>query len=154
MGDGIYNPLQLPFRTASVSKDLKAGTGMFLNTANLFAGEDNKLRTGLMVSENSAAEKAKAIVKLLPHKNCGKCGFENCGKFALALISIEASPFGCRQDSSTGYAICKILGIAVSEAKPSLAGRHLRPGHGHGHSGHHGEVHSRPGQHGHHKGEI
>jgi Na+-translocating ferredoxin:NAD+ oxidoreductase RNF subunit RnfB len=110
-----------------------------------------------MVTDQDRTEKARAIVKLLPGKNCGKCGFENCGKFALAAIGGEASPFGCRQDSSTGAAICKILGIEAAERNGVAAGSVERPlgghGHGRGHGGHHGEGHGL-GHHGHHRMQL
>ena len=109
-----------------------------------------------MVNDQDKLEKARTIVKLLPGKNCGKCGFENCGKFALAVIGGEASPFGCRQDSSTGDAICKILGIEATEKKSVPAGVSQGPlhghgrghGEGHGHGKHHGAGHA-SGHHGH-----
>ena len=68
-----------------------------------------------MDNTTSNSEKVKEIIKVLPLKNCGKCGHETCGKFAQAVVSGEASPSGCRQDRSSGNAIRKILGIASPE---------------------------------------
>jgi Na+-translocating ferredoxin:NAD+ oxidoreductase RNF subunit RnfB len=91
-----------------------------------------------MVTENDAQNKLKDIVNLLPRKNCGKCGYENCPKFAMAVIKREASPFGCSQDSSAGYAISNVLGLAVPDAQTApQAGTGL----GNAHGKHHGDKH-------------
>lgn len=103
-----------------------------------------------MVSGKINVEKAREIVNVLPQKNCGKCGFENCGKFALAVLDGKASPFGCHQDFSTGYTISKILGIEIPEVIQSQPGPQDRIRHGHGREGHHGSHHCF-GHHGHRK---
>ncbi len=97
-----------------------------------------------MAEEKSTREKVREIVALLPKENCGKCGFENCGKFGLAVAEGEASPFGCRKDHSAGYAISKVLGIEVSAEGRVPA---VRSGYSH-RSGRHGDNH-RGGHHGH-----
>jgi len=47
-------------------------------------------------------DKIKKIYELLPHINCGLCGYDNCGQFAKAVSEGRASPFGCRQDPGAG----------------------------------------------------
>ncbi len=94
-----------------------------------------------MVSGKINIEKARDIVNVLPQKNCGKCGFENCGKFALAAISGEASPFGCHQDLSAGYAISRILGMEVPKVFPGQSGSLDGTSHSNGHGKHHGGYH-------------
>ena len=107
----------------------------------------------IMADNTEASEKLRRIVEALPKKNCGKCGFENCGKFAAAIAAGQASPFGCRQDASAGYTISNILGVPLPEkaaeqtSKSGFLSRHGsyiehsklpgRPGHT-GHRGHHG----------------
>ena len=53
----------------------------------------------------------KKVVQLLPKLNCGKCGYDNCGKFAKAVAEGNASPFGCRENPSAGYKISQIMGL-------------------------------------------
>jgi hypothetical protein len=58
-------------------------------------------------------EKARKIVALLPKENCGKCGFNSCGEFAMAVVQGHASPYGCRKQPSSDDKISEIMGIAV-----------------------------------------
>jgi len=69
-------------------------------------------------------DKIMEIIKVLPKLNCGECGFENCGKFAIAVADGRALPFGCRQDPSVGYELSKIIGVQVPEvaAQPIYTG--------------------------------
>jgi hypothetical protein len=89
-------------------------------------------------------ERAGKIVSLLPKENCGKCGFPNCGTFAVAAARMEASAFGCHKEPSSGYKISEITGVKVSEAvsENELVFRgHHHGKHGcvkHGHLHHHG----------------
>ena len=76
-----------------------------------------------MINEEKDKGKAKQIVSLLPRENCGKCGFENCGGFALAVAEGKASPFGCHENPSAGYEISKILGVEAPEEGTVQAGR-------------------------------
>ena len=55
----------------------------------------------------------KKIYELLPHINCGLCGYENCGQFAKAVAEGSASPFSCRQDPWVGYKISEITGVRI-----------------------------------------
>jgi Na+-translocating ferredoxin:NAD+ oxidoreductase RNF subunit RnfB len=55
----------------------------------------------------------KKIYELLPHINCGLCGYENCGQFAKAVAEGSASPFGCRQNPWAGHKISEIMGVRI-----------------------------------------
>ena len=91
-------------------------------------------------------EKARKIVALLPGENCGKCGFPNCGGFAVAVARGEVSPHGCHKVPGTASKICEALGIEVPENKEGDT-------HHRGHHGHHaGMQHgcAKHGDHGHH----
>jgi hypothetical protein len=70
---------------------------------------------------DSNKEKIKEIYKALPKMDYGLCGFQNCGQFARAVAEGRASPFGCRQDSWSGYAISKVVGAQVSGYRYGLA---------------------------------
>ena len=63
--------------------------------------------------EFSNKERIRKIYELLPNLNCGFCGFGNCGQFARAVVEGRASPFGCRQNPSSGLQINEILGEKV-----------------------------------------
>src|SRR3989304_3944665 len=97
-----------------------------------------------MTEEKSKREKVREVVDLLPKENCGKCGFENCGKFALAVVEGEASPSGCHNNPSVGRSISKVLGVEATELVRAPAG-HSEHLHRHGQQS---GVH-RPGHHGH-----
>jgi len=62
---------------------------------------------------SSDKEKIRKIYEVLPQLNCGFCGFGNCGQFARAVVEGRASPFGCRQNPSSGFQIGKFLGEKV-----------------------------------------
>ena len=53
------------------------------------------------------------IYELLPKRNCGLCGYDNCGQFAKAVEEKKASPFGCRQNPWLGYRLSEIIGAKV-----------------------------------------
>ena len=61
----------------------------------------------------SNKDKIKKIYELLPHINCGFCGYANCGQFAKAVSEGSASPFGCRQNPWVGYKISEITGVRI-----------------------------------------
>jgi hypothetical protein len=96
-------------------------------------------------------ERAAKIVSLLPKENCGKCGFPNCGSFAMAVAKMEAPAFGCHKEPSSGYKISEIIGVEVSQSDREIElNHHLRHQresgcqeqghlhHGHGTHHHHG----------------
>jgi len=58
-------------------------------------------------------DRIRKIYELLPHINCGLCGYDNCGQFAKAVAEGSASPFGCRQNPWVGYNISEIIGVQV-----------------------------------------
>ena len=64
-------------------------------------------------TDKETVEKANKITGLLPKLNCGKCGFDNCGNFAMAVAEGKASPFGCRENPSSGYKISEIMGFEI-----------------------------------------
>lgn len=61
----------------------------------------------------SNEEKIRKIYEALPKRNCGLCGYGNCGLFAKAVAEGKASPFGCRQNPWSGYRISEIIGAEV-----------------------------------------
>jgi len=58
-------------------------------------------------------DKIRQIYDVLPQLNCGLCGYDNCGQFAVAVAEEKASPFGCRQNPWVGYNISEIIGLRV-----------------------------------------
>lgn len=105
-----------------------------------------------MTEEKTNIQKAREVMELLPGKNCGKCGFENCGKFAMSVVEGSASPFGCPRRPDAGNEICKVLGRDPSEyaretvgASEGRQGRGMS-GHGHGRRGG-GFGQNHPGRH-------
>jgi len=58
-------------------------------------------------------DKIRQIYDILPHSNCGLCGYDNCGQFAKAVAEGSASPFGCRQNPWAGYIISEVVGMRV-----------------------------------------
>lgn len=96
-----------------------------------------------MVNEIKDTGKLREIVKLLPKENCGKCGYDNCGAFAVALVAGKASPLDCHGPIPNVKEIYEILGIEVPEGAELQAvggkGHHYGGHHDHrGHRGHHG----------------
>ena len=58
-------------------------------------------------------EDIKKIHELLSKRNCGLCGYDNCGQFAQAVAEKKASPFGCKQNPWLGYRLNEIMGVKV-----------------------------------------
>ena len=75
------------------------------------------------VTDKETGEKARKIVGLLPKLNCGKCGFDNCGNFALAVAEGKATPFSCHENPSSGYKISEIMGLEIPEEVKLHSGR-------------------------------
>ena len=67
------------------------------------------------MNQDKNIESMRKIVEALPKENCGKCGYENCGKYARSLVEGRTSPFECRNDPLSGYLISKILGVFVPQ---------------------------------------
>ena len=56
------------------------------------------------------------VEEMLPHSNCGACGFPGCRPFAEALVSGEALPGKCTVSNDEGRAaIAGFLGVAVGK---------------------------------------
>jgi len=115
-----------------------------------------------MTSAEKDTEKIRQIVSLLPGEHCGKCGFENCGKFGVALAEGKAKPTDCRQGITRMKELCEILGIEAPAEQELQAVGWKRGHHGHGkhshgdrHHSHHGCGIHKGGRHkpgGHHSG--
>jgi RnfABCDGE-type electron transport complex B subunit len=55
-----------------------------------------------------------AVEALLPHTNCGACGYPGCHAFALALVSGETTPVKCTVSNAAQHArLASFLGIDV-----------------------------------------
>lgn len=63
-----------------------------------------------------------AVEDMLPHTNCGACGYPGCHAFAQALVSGKALPAGCTVGSAADHArIASYLGVAVGEQEKQVA---------------------------------
>ncbi len=52
---------------------------------------------GLFAKESpEVIEKAERIYELLPKRDCGACGYDNCYQCALAIAKGEAPPDACK----------------------------------------------------------
>jgi Na+-translocating ferredoxin:NAD+ oxidoreductase RNF subunit RnfB len=59
---------------------------------------------------------------MLPHANCGACGFPGCRPFAEALVAGEAAPGGCTVGTEADHvAIADFLGVDVGGAEKRVA---------------------------------
>ena len=59
---------------------------------------------------------------MLPHSNCGACGFPGCRPFAEALVAGEALPGKCTVSNEEGRAaIAAYLGVDVGAEEPRVA---------------------------------
>lgn len=62
------------------------------------------------------------VEELLPHTNCGACGFPGCRAFAEALVAGDSAPAGCTVSSPEGRSqIAKFLGVEVGTAQRRVA---------------------------------
>lgn len=62
------------------------------------------------------------VEDMLPHTNCGGCGYPGCRPFAEALLDGEAAPAGCTVSSEEGRrAIAAFLGVEVGRAAKRVA---------------------------------
>lgn len=102
-----------------------------------------------MENREDIKDKARKIVTLLPKENCGKCGYNNCGEFAIALAEGKASPYDCHKSQSSAREIAEVAGIELPERAEvhACAHSHHHPGDmGHHFGHHHGHY---DGRHGH-----
>lgn len=71
-----------------------------------------------------------AVERLLPHTNCGACGYPGCHAFAEALVDGQAVPAGCTVSTAADHArIAACLGVEVGRrirrvARLACAGGH------------------------------
>lgn len=78
---------------------------------------------------NTRAQNIKKIHELLPKRNCGLCGYDNCGKFAKAVAEKKASPFGCRQNPWLGYKLSEIISVKQPDSSYGFRSAfYARPG--------------------------
>jgi len=62
------------------------------------------------------------VEEMLPHVNCGACGYPGCRPFAEALVSGEAQPGKCTVSSEEGRAqIATFLGVDVGAEEKRVA---------------------------------
>ena len=63
-----------------------------------------------------------AVEEMLPHANCGACGFPGCRPFAEAVVSGEAPPSKCSVNTQEGtQAIAEFLGVDAGSAEKRVA---------------------------------
>ncbi len=63
-----------------------------------------------------------AVEGMLPHVNCGACGFPGCRPFAEALVSGQAQPASCTVSDAAGHVrIADYLGVEVGAAVRRVA---------------------------------
>ena len=63
-----------------------------------------------------------AVEDMLPHANCGACGFPGCRSFAEALVSGKTLPGKCTVSSEEGrMAIADFLGVALGAEEKRVA---------------------------------
>ena len=63
-----------------------------------------------------------AVEDMLPHANCGACGFPGCRPFAEALVSGKTLPGKCTVSSEEGrMAIADFLGVALGAEEKRVA---------------------------------
>lgn len=62
------------------------------------------------------------VEEMLPHANCGACGYPGCRPFAEALVAGEALPGKCTVSTDEGReAIADYLGVSVGSAEKIVA---------------------------------
>jgi Na+-translocating ferredoxin:NAD+ oxidoreductase RNF subunit RnfB len=89
--------------------------GLTLLLAALLALADRRLR----VEEDPRID---AVEEMLPHANCGACGFPGCRPFAEALVAGRALPGACSVGSPADHArIAAFLGVEVGARERQVA---------------------------------
>ena len=84
------------------------------------------LATGLVVANRrlyvEEDPRIDAVEDMLPHTNCGACGYPGCRPFAEALVAGEALPGKCTVSSDAGRAvIADYLGVDVGAEERRVA---------------------------------
>ena len=73
----------------------------------------------LAVNEDPRIDK---VEEMLPHANCGACGYPGCRPFAEALVSGKVLPGKCTVSSDNGTkAIAKFLGVDAGSEERRVA---------------------------------
>ncbi len=63
-----------------------------------------------------------AVDDLLPHANCGACGFPGCRAFAEAAVQGKVAPSGCTVNSKAGTAaVAAVLGVDAGSQEKRVA---------------------------------
>ena len=63
-----------------------------------------------------------AVEEMLPHANCGACGYPGCRPFAEALVSGDVQPARCTVSTDAGRsAIASFLGVGVGAEEKRVA---------------------------------
>jgi Na+-translocating ferredoxin:NAD+ oxidoreductase RNF subunit RnfB len=89
--------------------------GLSFTLASLLALADRRLR----VEEDPRID---AVEEMLPHANCGACGFPGCRSFAEALVRSEALPGACSVGAPPDRArIAAFLGVEVGAREKRVA---------------------------------
>ena len=76
----------------------------------------------LLPKEKEKSKKVQDILKIIPNRNCGACGYVNCEKYAEAIAKNpdvalkEKCPF-MMKDKKKLSELEKILGIKISKDK-------------------------------------
>lgn len=62
------------------------------------------------------------VEEMLPHANCGACGYPGCRPFAEAIVKGEAPPSKCTVNSAEGNeAIAEFMGVTLEEQEKVVA---------------------------------
>lgn len=89
--------------------------GLTLVLASLLVVANARLR----VEEDPRID---TVEELLPHTNCGACGYPGCRAFAEALVAGAGEPAGCTVSSPEGRSrIADFLGVAVGTSRRRVA---------------------------------
>jgi electron transport complex protein RnfB len=68
-----------------------------------------------------------AVDDLLPHANCGACGFPGCRAFAEAAVQGKVAPSGCTVNSKAGTAaVAAVLGVDAGSREKTRRPPRLR----------------------------
>ncbi|MBC8386674.1 MAG: hypothetical protein H8E13_01295 [Actinobacteria bacterium] len=88
----------------------------------LFLGILIVVTSSLLPKEKEKAKRVQDILKIIPNRNCGACGYTNCEKYAEAIAKNpevalkDKCPF-MMSDKEKLSELEKILGIKISKDK-------------------------------------
>lgn len=99
---------------------------VFLTAVGALSGLTFVLATALVLANKKLHvyedPRIDAVEDMLPHTNCGACGYPGCRPFAEALIRAEASPGKCTVSSEEGRErIAGYLGVDVGAEERRVA---------------------------------